>query len=142
LPTSPRAIGEQRGSTTSTLLTGAGSVGLCVGDGATRYGGVIDVLPAPTERGGIAVVVSASLPTEGGTGLLLGRVGPAVTSVEVHTADDRTVTATTSGGYFLAWWPSTAAADAVNALGPNGVVLGDLHGARLNRDEAPQPQQS
>lgn len=137
---SPAAIGERRGSTTSVLLTGSGAVGLCIGDGAARYGGVVDAVPAPAS-GGLAVMVATVVPGESPTSLVQGRVGPGVASVQVRTADGRTVTASTSDGYFLAWWPSTAAAETATALGADKTELSHLAGPALSPGAAPEPQQ-
>jgi len=142
LPQSPSAVGERRGSTTSTLLTGSSVVGLCVGDGGARYGGVVDAAPTPADSGGLEVMAATALPGENPTGLLLGRVGSGVASVEVRTADGRTVTATTSAGYFLAWWPSSAAAETVTALSSDGTTLAHLDGPALSPGSAPEPQRS
>lgn len=140
LAQSPAAIGERRGSTTSTLLTGSGAVALCIGDGAGRYGGVVDAVPPPAD-GGLAVMVSTVVPGESETAVLQGRVGSDVASVQVRTADGRTLTASTSDGYFLAWWPSDAAAETATAFNADGTEVGHLDGAALSAAQAPEPQQ-
>ena len=43
--------------------------------------------------------------------------------IVIDTADNRAVTATVVGGYFLAWWPSDAEATEVHAFDAEGELV-------------------
>lgn len=60
---------------------------------------------------------------------VIGQAAPEVASVIIEREDGETVTATVQGGYFLAWWPSSA--DIVRVIGydEDGNTLGFIQGS-------------
>lgn len=119
-------VAERRGDSTAVLMSGSGQLSLCVSTSSGELGGQMEVTPMPT---GKAIVLDAN------PGLLsgpdawqaaYGRVSADVTGVVVRTHDGRTVTASTSRGYFLCWWPSGAAPASITATDANGQQVGRL----------------
>ena len=63
-----------------------------------------------------------------------GRVGPAVTRVDVVLADGTSAQSAIANGYFVAFWRSTAELVAVAAFDASDTQLARLDGARLHPD--------
>lgn len=62
---------------------------------------------------------------------VIGDVAPEVASVTIERADGEPVTATVRGGYFLAWWPSSAEIVRITAYDEEGNALAAIEGAAL-----------
>jgi len=57
---------------------------------------------------------------------VIGQAAPEVASVIIERGEGEPVTATVSGGYFLAWWPSSADIMRITAYDNDGNVLGSI----------------
>lgn len=132
-------VGEQRGHFHAVLLGGAGALSACVGVPNGELGGLTQLGGAPA---------ASPIALDANPGLLsgpdafrvaYGRIGAPVAKVVVTTADGRSVTASTGNGYFLAWWPSGAAAGTVTAFNARGALLGHVNAPR---DVSPTPRHS
>jgi hypothetical protein len=106
--------------------------------GEASLGGALGThTPAPVGSGQISVVSAGgnvTPPDEGSAQFsrLFGRTGAGVTAVAVQLTDGTRVTATTSNGWFLAWWPGTARASAAEVTSSNGTItqpVGGVFGA-------------
>lgn len=90
--------------------------------------------PTPVPAGEASVVSSGSntTPTDEGSkqfSRLVGRTGAGVSGVTLRLSDGSRVTATCANGWFLAWWPGTQPAVAVEVMTPAGTNLRQLTGA-------------
>ena len=119
-------VAEQRGDFTAVLMGGGGQLSLCVSTASGDLGGLMELTPMPK---GATVIL------DGNPGLMTGpdawqaaygRVSPAATGVVVRTQDGTTVTASTSRGYFLSWWPSGAGVSTITATDANGHMIGQI----------------
>ena len=107
-------LAEQRGDFTFVLSTnGTWAIGCLAAPGvseAMTSPEVVDLSlrPATLAAEGIDNLGGGGEGVPGGTSAALayGRVGEHVTSVDVTTADGRTVHATVADGYWSAWWPA------------------------------------
>lgn len=59
---------------------------------------------------------------------VVGQVAPEVASVIIEREEGEPVTATVSGGYFLAWWPSSADIVRITAYDEDDNALGSIEG--------------
>jgi hypothetical protein len=57
---------------------------------------------------------------------VIGEAAPEVASVIIEREEGEPVTATVSGGYFLAWWPSSADIVRITAYDNDGIALGSI----------------
>lgn len=57
---------------------------------------------------------------------VIGQAAPEVASVIIERGEGEPVTATMSGGYFLAWWPSSADIVRITAYDEDGNALGSI----------------
>ena len=57
---------------------------------------------------------------------VIGQAAPEVASVSIVRDEGEPVTATVSGGYFLAWWPSSADVVRITAYDEDGNALGSI----------------
>ncbi|HEV2344511.1 MAG TPA: hypothetical protein VGS97_10500 [Actinocrinis sp.] len=132
------AIGEQRGTTTSIAMADGRTVGICIGTEQARFAG-IEPLVASTPASILVVddAQSGQASGPGATRFAFGRIGPNVATVEVTTTDGRTVIASTSGPYFLAWWPSGADAATITAYDQSGQVIDTDHPAAARSTVTP-----
>ena len=120
----PVAATERRGDYTLVFRTDGARRAVCIAGPRTQ----LLSLPAPpklptgaarTERSGRFPIEEVVFPGPRNplaewVGLVVGRVAADVGAVEIRTPAGVTVTATVSRGYFVAWWPGTAA-DAAHA---------------------------
>jgi len=122
------ALAERRGQFQAVLLQGVHdggtSMGVCVNTHHGDLGGLTSVL-APLTAGQVIMLDGNPGQTSGpdAARVAYGRTSTAVARVVVTTQDNRTVTASAGGGYFLAWWPSGPGVSAVSAYAANGREL-------------------
>lgn len=134
-------VAERRGVTSSVLIAGPTTLGVCIGTAGVRLTGSVDL---PSLAPGTALTVDGQPGVMNGpdpTRVVVGRVTGAASRVIVSTTDGRHVTASVQAGYYLAWWPSGADAVSVVATGANGSVIGQIAPAAVNptgRPPAPQ----
>lgn len=119
-------LAERRGDFTAVLMGGGGSLSVCVSTLSGDLGGQTrpDAMPA-----GAALVLDANpglLTGPDAFRVAYGRVSADVTKVVVQTQDGLTVTASTSKGYFLSWWPSGAGPSTITAADGDGRQVGRL----------------
>jgi hypothetical protein len=108
---------EVRGSATSMVVTGRGTISYCLTDKAGH--GMSEVIDPVAKLAGNAIEVdSAGAHGEGSTGFtyLVGSVGVDVKAVTLHDKG-RTIEASIQSGRFTAWWPSPE---------PTGSASGDV----------------
>ena len=119
-------VQDRRAAQTAAFLVASPTMlGSCLvsgGTGASSGGG--GLAPGP-----MAAAVSIDANASGGATtaqnrLLGGRVVPHASKVVVALADGRSVVASLNNGYWLAWWPDTAPARAVEATDATGARLG------------------
>jgi len=65
---------------------------------------------------------------------VIGEAAPDVASVIIEREDGEPVTATVRGGYFLAWWPSSADIVRITAYDEEGNTLGSIQGPHAPSD--------
>ena len=119
-------VAERRGDFTAGLMSGGGQLSSCVSTSGGELGGQMEVTPMPT---GTTIVLDANPGRLNGPDAwraAYGRMSAAVTGVVIRTQDGLMVTASTSRGYFLAWWPSGAGPATITATDANGRQVGRL----------------
>jgi hypothetical protein len=110
------------------LVAGQGWSGSCLitvangnGSGGSRSA------PLPALDGALAVDERSSGGVGSGTATLVGgRAADAVVAVQVVLPSGQVVTASVSGGHWLAWWPGDVQAVQIVALDANGGILQTL----------------
>lgn len=113
-------------STAAFLLTAPGHFGSClISAGGSGGGGSTNVVPALT--GVITVDEQGGGESNGAhTDSLGGLAAPNVSSVKIGLRDATELIASVANGYWLAWWPGGEPAQAVTAIGADGVILAVL----------------
>ncbi len=120
------ALAEKRGTRRSTLIVGLDNqVAICIGQSdrersvelGSEFGGFFK-LSSRTER--LSLDSSDSYDS---LRVVFGRAEQHFARIVIDTADNRAVTATVVGGYFLAWWPSDAEATKVHAYDAEGELV-------------------
>ena len=115
-------LSEQRGAFITNLLAGDGTLSICIGKGADLWTGT-NIAPALPGNQTVTVLGNAGLVEPEGLRYVFGRITGEVGGVTVVTDDGLRVTASVGGGYFLAWWPGSAAPKTVMATDKSGAVL-------------------
>lgn len=137
-----RVLGEARGSTEAVLIVSSSRIAFCVGTGSSLVTG------SGVAGGNVA---SHALVVDGAPGGLngadatravYGRIGTAVVTVRLETADHRHLTASAADGQFLAWWPSGADPVAVHGYDAAGHEVVTVHPQATSGDAQPQPSLS
>lgn len=131
-------VGEQRGNFYAVLLGGDQAVSACVEVPSGELGGLTQLSGAPAPAPVALDANPGLLSGPDAFRIAYGRVSTSVATVVVQTADGRSVTASTANGYFLAWWPSGAAATAVTAKDAAGTTLGQV---KAPPESSPTPSQ-
>lgn len=122
-PQARPAVAEQRGDFTSVLLTTANPnrVAICLanssGHNSWALKGIYNVSPSTST---LTIAATPSVSGPGKVTAIFGRVSPNTQQVTVRNSAGQKVTASTSHGMYLAWWPSMAAAQTVTAVTSNG----------------------
>lgn len=124
---------EQRGTTTSVLVTGGGLLGECIGVTSGPYSSVrtaIVPVPAPSRSATLSLVDNGVISGPAGVArVIIGRVSPAVAAVQVRTASGLIVHASVTGGFYMAWWPNATPLVSLAAKGRDGAVISTLEPA-------------
>jgi biotin transporter BioY len=119
-------VTEERGAFIATLLGGGDSLAICIFDDTNRSAGRTIAAPLPTGDSVSIIGNGGSLDKGEGARYVYGRVAEGVEGVTVLTSSGVQVTASVSGGYYLAWWPAPAGPASVTATAHNGTVLQKL----------------
>jgi hypothetical protein len=127
-------VGERRGTFQTALVASGPQVALCAdwlgtADGGNIRGGNLSglALDAALEPGEVlrTIAVPGQLTGPDAARIAFGLVSSDVAGVTVTTGDGKRVTASVESGYFLAWWPSGAEANLVEAFDSSGRVLAE-----------------
>lgn len=119
LPGSTPVVAERRGTFSSVLLSSANPsrVGLCLANSSGRNSwalrGIYNVSPSTST---LSIAATPSVSGPGRATAIFGHVSPNVQEVTVRNSSGQKVTASTSHGMYLAWWPSMAKAQSVTAF--------------------------
>ncbi len=117
-------LGEQRGKFTAVILASGPNIGICItGMPHGDLGGILN----------LSATTTSGLTLDAAPGLLAGAeaaretigrvVDPNIVRIVVSTTDNRQVTASLAGGFYLAWWPSGADPSTVTGYDSQGNIL-------------------
>jgi hypothetical protein len=122
---------ETRGPYTAAVYATPSGIGTCLQGQSVSFSGTVNgPAEAVVAAGQIQTFVSSSTDSSGdGFTVLDGRVGAGVTAVAVERASRIPITATVSGGWYLAWWPESAHATAVQITSTSGMHTAELPAA-------------
>jgi hypothetical protein len=103
---------DTRGPYTAAVYAVPNGTGTCMQGGSVSFSGTArGVGEGSVAPGQIQTFVSSSNDSSGDAFTVLdGRVGASVTAVTIERSNGNAVTATVSGGWYLAWWPGSARA--------------------------------
>ncbi len=117
-------LSEARGKTRAALLRGTSEIALCISAPNSFHTAWTPTDPVPELKSEPIRVVGNGGSLDGDDPrYVYGEVSPSVGAVGVELNDGTTVTASTTDGYFLAWWPKAAAPEQVTAFDGSGAVL-------------------
>jgi hypothetical protein len=128
--TLPLVAHDRRGEVTLAFFTDGHTYASCAMEGTDRGGYVVTAVGwIQGERTGPVRLLSGMRSGGGSAGSpplrrVIGDVAPEVSSVVIERAEGEAVTATVSGGYFVAWWPTDADILRIIAYDEQGNELG------------------
>ncbi|WFE27992.1 hypothetical protein O7623_01935 [Solwaraspora sp. WMMD791] len=137
-----RVIVEQRGEATAVVFADDNSYGYCVNLPKETLAGIGDLSPVARGEQLDVVAVPQINGRSGHARLLAGRTHPDVADVRVETTDGRGVTASRSGEWFVAWWPSNADVRTVSAVSDTGRTVETIEDIPGTGADMPAPIQS
>jgi hypothetical protein len=126
-------IEDSRVAGTAWAWIGVGQLAHCVvmpeGSAGFRTSGVVLTAESAGTPGELDLGIRFGWPRPT---LALGTLGPGATAVHLALSDGDELTATVSGGHWLAWWPSDATISRLSAVDAVGAIVDELEGSKLH----------
>jgi hypothetical protein len=128
-------LSDSRGPYTASIYADSTTTDVCLSGNVLMSSSSTSAAPASVAAGRVELLGSGRRDAAGDVLTLVdGRTGAGVTAVTIERSDGSLVQATVSNGWYLAWWPGTAAATNAEITTASGTTTVAFPFGRLRSD--------